>query len=91
MRKRALGGLIVVLALGLSLTAYQGTKARQENKQLKAQVLVLQKENAELGSRVDELTAARDGLKWENDALKAENATLKAKRPAAKTPGSKRK
>ena len=87
MRKRALGGLIVVIALGLSLTACQDTKARQENEQLKS-VSALQKEDAELRSRVDELTVARDGLIRENDTLRAENQSLKAKHPAKKAPRS---
>jgi len=91
MRKHSLAGLLVAIALGLSLTACQDTKARQENEQLKSQVSALQKENAELRSHVDELTTARDGLMRKNDELRAENVTLKAKRPATKTPGSKRK
>ena len=88
MRTNALATLVVTMALGLSLTACQdpfGSKARQENEQLKSQVTALQKENAELRSRVDQLTAARDGLMKDNDALRAENESLKAKHPAAKT------
>lgn len=91
MRKHSLAGLVVAVALGLSLTACQDTKARQENEQLKTQVSNLQRENAELRSRIDQLTAARDGLMRENGALKAENESLKAKHPAGKTHGSKRK
>ncbi len=88
MRTNALATLVVTMALGLSLTACQdpfGSKARQENEQLKSQATALQKENAELRSRVDQLTAARDGLMKDNDALRAENESLKAKHPAAKT------
>jgi phage shock protein A len=94
MRKHSLAGLLVAMALGLSLTACQdpfGSKARQENEQLKSQVAALQKENAELRSHVDELTTAHNGLMRENDELRAENTSLKAKRPANKTPGSRRK
>jgi hypothetical protein len=43
MRPNTGAGLIVAVALGLSLTACQDTKVRQENEQLKAQVLELQK------------------------------------------------
>lgn len=52
---------------------------------MKTQVTALQKENADLRTRVDQLTAARDGLMKDNDALRAENKSLKAKHPAAKT------
>ncbi len=94
MRKHSLAGLLVAMALGLSLTACQdpfGSKAREENEQLKSQVAALQKENDELRRHVDELMAARNGLMRENDELRAENTSLKAKRPASKIPGSKRK
>jgi hypothetical protein len=51
-----LAGLVPAVALGLSLTACQDTKAREENEQLKAHVLQLQKDAGELGNRVDVLT-----------------------------------
>jgi cell division protein FtsB len=85
MRTNALATLVVTMALGLSLSACQDTKARDENQQLKTEVTALQKENADLRSRVDQLTVARDGLMKDNDALRAENESLKAKHPAAKT------
>ena len=50
---------------------------RLENEQLKAQVLQLQKDNGELGNRIDTLTK-------ENADLRGENERLKAKRPARK-------
>lgn len=84
MRKNTLAGFVLAAALGLSLTACQDTKARQENEQLKAQILELQKESGELGNRVDVLTK-------ENAKLKAENESLKAKHPAKKTRKSKRR
>ena len=83
MRKNTVGGLLLAVALALSLMACQDTKARQENDQLKAQVLQLQKENGELGNRVD-------GLTKENAALREENERLKAKHPKTRTPKSKR-
>ena len=83
MRKNTVAGLLLAAALALSLMACQDTKARQENEQLKAQVLQLQKENGELGNRLD-------GLTKENAALREENERLKAKHPKTKTPKPKR-
>lgn len=85
MRKNALAALVLTMALGLSLTACKDTKARDENEQLKTRVTALQNENADLHSRVDQLTDVRDGLTKENDALKAENEGLKAKKSSGKT------
>lgn len=65
LRKNTIANLVVVAALGLSLTACQDTKARQENEQLKAQVAGLVKESADLGNRVDELTKENAALKQE--------------------------
>jgi regulator of replication initiation timing len=84
MRKNTLAGLALAVAVALSLVACRDTKARQENEQLKAQVLELQKESGELGNRIDVLTK-------ENAALKDENERLKAKRPATKARKSKRR
>src|SRR5262249_34482012 len=83
-RKNTVAGLLLAGALALSLMACQDTKARQENEQLKAQVQQLQKENGELGNRVD-------GLRKENAALRAENERLKARHPKTKTPKPKRR
>ena len=83
MRKNTVAGLLLAVALALSLMACQDTKARQENEQLKAQVLQLQKENGELGNRLD-------GLTKENAALREENERLKAKHPKTKAPRPKR-
>jgi regulator of replication initiation timing len=84
LNKSILGGLALAVTLGLSLTACQDTKARQENEQLKAQVLQLQKDAGDLGNRIDVLTK-------ENTELKAENERLKTKQPAKKSSKSKRR
>ena len=86
MRKNGFFGLLAVLALSLSLTACKDTKTAQENEQLKAQVVQLQKENGQLGNDIETVTAARDALTKENSALQAE---LKKKRPGTKAAGRK--
>jgi predicted nuclease with TOPRIM domain len=94
MRKYPVVGLLVTTALGLSLTACQdplGSKAKQDNEQLKGQVSTLQKENTDLRGRLDELTTTRDTLTKDNDALKTENEVLKAKKPSGSTTKSPRK
>ena len=82
MSKSILTGLGLAVVLSLSLAACQDTKARQENEQLKAQVLQLQKDAGDLGNRIDVLTK-------ENTELKAENERLKTKHPAKKSSKSK--
>ncbi len=94
MRKHSLAGLLVAMALGLSLTACQdpfGSKARQENEQLKAQVTSAQQDNSQLRSQLDQVTSSRDAVQKENDALRAENEALKAKKPSGRTSKSLRK
>jgi regulator of replication initiation timing len=81
--RNILGGFALAVTLALSLAACQDTKARQENEQLKAQVLQLQKDAGDLGNRIDVLTK-------ENTELKAENERLKTKHPAKKSSKSKR-
>jgi regulator of replication initiation timing len=82
MSKKTLAGLFLAMALGLSLMACEDTKAREENEQLKAHVLQLQKDAGELGNRIDVLTK-------ENADFKAEVERLKKKHPVKKTPKSK--
>lgn len=94
MRKHSLAGLLVAMALGLSLTACQdpfGSKARQENEQLKAQVTSAQQDNSQLRSQLDQVTSSRDAVQKENDALRAENEALKVKKPSGRTSKSLRK
>jgi regulator of replication initiation timing len=85
--KRPLILFSLALAAALSLSACQDTKDRQENEQLKAHVLDLQKQLGDMGNRVDEASKARDDLTKENAALRQENDRLKArsgKKKAAK-------
>jgi hypothetical protein len=89
MRKNYVAGFVMAVALSLSLTACKDTKTLQENEQLKAQVAELQKENVQLGNRLDTATTAGAALAKENDALKSEIKGLRAKHPGTKT--SKRK
>ena len=82
MSKSILSSLALAMAMSLWLAGCQDTKARQENEQLKAQILQLQKDAGDLGNRIDVLTK-------ENAELKAENERLKAKRPAKKSSKSR--
>ena len=82
MSKKTLAGLVLAVALGLSLTACQDTQAREENEQLKAHLSQLLKDSGELGNRVDVLTK-------ENAELKDEIERLKKRHPVKKTPKSK--
>jgi FtsZ-binding cell division protein ZapB len=83
-RKNTWVGLAVAAALSLPLTACKDTKTLQENEQLKAQVAGLQKENGQLGSDLESMTAARDALTKENEALKAQMKAGKTKRSGKK-------
>ena len=78
MRKNMVAGLMLAVALSLSLASCEDTKARQENEQLKTQIAALQKENTDLKNNIE-------GLTKENTSLKAENESLKAKQTKKKT------
>ena len=75
---------VAVLVLSLSFAACQDTKTLQENNQLKAQVAELTKENGQLGSQLDAVTASRDALMKENEALKVRIKGQKTKRAGTK-------
>jgi regulator of replication initiation timing len=77
LRKNMIASLVLAAALGLSLTACQDTKARQENEQLKAQVSQLEKDNGDLQNHVDALTQENAELKQENERLKAKKVKTK--------------
>jgi cell division protein FtsB len=83
--KKTWAGLATAMVLGLSLTACKDTKTLQENEQLKAQVLQLQKDNGQLGNDIETLTAARDKLAKENAALKAAAKPRKTKHSSTKS------
>jgi hypothetical protein len=83
--------LAVAVMLSLSLTACQDPKTLQEREQLKAQVVELQRENGQLGSHLETVTAARDALTKENQALKAEIKARKTKRSGTKASSRKRR
>lgn len=80
LRNNAIASLVLAVALGLSLTACQDTKARQENEKLKAQLSQMEKDNGDLQNHVDALTQENAELKQENEKLKANK--VKKKKPA---------
>jgi len=88
-RKNTWARLAVAVMLSLPLTACKDTKTLQENEQLKAQVAELQKENGQLGSELETMTAARDALTKENEKLKAEMKPRKAKHSGKKAASRK--
>lgn len=78
-RKNTWAILAVAAMLSMPLAACKDTKTLQENEQLKAQVLQLQKENGQAGNDLETMTADRDALAKENEKLKAEIKALKGK------------
>jgi peptidoglycan hydrolase CwlO-like protein len=90
-RKNIWATLGVAVVLSLPLSACKDTKALQENEQLKAQVVELQKENGQVGNDLQTMTAARDALTKENEKLKAEIKTLKSKHSGKKAASRKRR
>jgi regulator of replication initiation timing len=83
MSKKTLAGLVLAVALGLSLTGCQDTKTREENEQLKAHVLQLQKDSGDLGNRIDVLTKENAELKNEVERLKKRHPVKKAAKSKA--------
>lgn len=77
LRENTIASLVLTVALGLSLTACQDTKARQENEQLKAHLSELEKENGDQQNRIDALTQENAELKQENERLKAKKVKTK--------------
>ena len=78
-RKNTWSILAVAAMVTVPLTACKDAKTLQENEQLKAQVLQLQKENGQVGNDLETMTADRDALSKENDKLKTEIKALKGK------------
>jgi len=71
-------GLVLALAISLSLTACQDTKARQENEQLKAQLSQLEKDNGDLQDHVDALTQENTELKAKKKSKHKHRSSSKA-------------
>ena len=90
-RKNTWAILAAAAVFSISLTACKDTKTLQENEQLKAQVVQLQKENGQVGNDLETMTAARDALTKENEKLKAEVKALKAKHSGKKAASRKRR
>jgi len=84
MSKRSLVGFYFALTMGLSLAGCGNSKIRDENEQLKAHILQLQKDTGDLGNRVDVLTK-------ENADLKAQIEQMKQKPVAKKSSKQKRR
>jgi peptidoglycan hydrolase CwlO-like protein len=78
-RKNTWAILAVAAMTSVPLAACKDTRTLQENEQLKAQVLQLQKENGQAGNDLETMTADRDALAKENEKLKAEIKALKGK------------
>lgn len=78
-RKNTWAILAVAAMVSVPLAACKDTKTLQENEQLKAQVLQLQKENGQAGNDLETMTADRDALAKENEQLKAQIKTLRGK------------
>jgi cell division protein FtsB len=81
MSKNVLSGFVVAVALIFSLVACSNTKTRQENEQLKAHVLQLQKDTGDLGNRVDVLTKENADLKAQIEQMKKKSVVKKTARP----------
>ena len=81
----------VALCASFLLGGCQDKKAAQENVQLKAQVLDLQKQLGYMGNRVEELTRARDDLTEQNAALTVQINRLKGKRGTRPAKSKKRR
>jgi hypothetical protein len=91
MHRSRIAGLLAHAAIALSLAGCGNTKMRQENEQLQNQILQLQKDNGDLGNRIEEATAAQEALAKENEQLKDQNNALKARRATTKTIAHRRR
>ena len=80
MSTRSFAGLMLAMAIAVSLTACKDTKTLQENEQLKAHIAQLQKDSGDLGNRVDVLTKENAELKDEIELVKKQCPAKKAKK-----------
>jgi regulator of replication initiation timing len=85
MGKRTLAGFCFAAAMGLVLEACGDSKVREENEQLKAHVLQLQKDTGDLGNRVDVLTKENADLAAQIDQMKKRLAARKSAKPKARS------
>jgi regulator of replication initiation timing len=85
MRKRSLVVYFAAVSMGLSLAACGDSKIREENEQLKAHVLQLQKDTGDLGNRVDVLTKENADLAAQIDQMKKRLAAKKTAKPKARS------
>ena len=88
-RKNTWAILVATAMLALPLASCKDFKTLQENEQLKAQVVELQKENGQVGNDLESMTASRDALAKENDKLKSELKSLKSKHSGKKPSSTK--
>ena len=71
--------IAVVCAAVAGVFGYRFSKASDQNRSLQEQVVTLQRENTDLKTRLDQLTAAQASLQHDYEGLKAENEALQAK------------
>jgi hypothetical protein len=81
MRKNVFGRFVAVAALAMTLSSCRDTKTREENEQLKAHVMQLQKDSGELGNRVEVLTNENAALKIQIEQLKKKSVAKKTAKP----------
>ena len=81
MHKNVLGRFVVVGALAMTLSSCRDAKTREENEQLRAHVLQLQKDSGELGNRVEVLTNENAELKVQIEQLKKKSTAKKTAKP----------
>jgi regulator of replication initiation timing len=88
MGNRTLAGFGFAAMMGLSLAACGDSKIREDNEQLKAHVVQLQKDTGDLGNRVDVLTKENADLKVQIEEMKKKLAAKKStkSRGRPKTP-----
>ncbi len=71
----------MVVALAMTLSSCRDVKTREENEQLKAHVLQLQKDSGELGNRVEVLTNENAKLKVQIEQMKKKPTAKKTAKP----------
>jgi phage shock protein A len=72
--------IAVVCAALAGVFGYRFSKASDQNRTLQQQVTTLERENTDLKTRLDQLTATKAALQHDYENLKAESEALQAKR-----------